>query len=122
MSNGWHHDNGSDDYEEFTLDSTHLFRWLYIAIDLFDRPHEWEPVAKALLEDPRHYLEMTRRVWDEYNRERGDCFGNFRALGINRLDPLTVSIFCTAYYGNGFPCEFWVTFERDQVIDTGVGH
>ncbi len=54
MSDGWRHDNASDEWEEFTLESTHLFRWLYIANDLFDRPQEWEPVAKALLADPRH--------------------------------------------------------------------
>lgn len=86
MNDGWHHDNGSDEWEEFTLESTHLFRWLYIANDLFDRPQEWEPVARALLGDPRHYLEMTRAVWNGYNRERGGCFGNLQSLEISGLD------------------------------------
>ncbi|MBA3698812.1 MAG: hypothetical protein H0W78_08155 [Planctomycetes bacterium] len=122
MSDGWCHDNASDEYEEFSLESTHLFRRLFIANDLFDRPQAWEPVAKKLLADPRHYLEMTRAAWNEYNRGRGDCFGNFQALEIKRLDPLTVRILCSAYYANGFPCDFSVTFERDVVIDMLVGH
>ncbi len=65
---------------------------------------------------------MTLTAWDEYNSERGDCLGNFQALEIQCLDPLTVRISCSAYYANGFPCQFSVTFERDVVIDTLVGH
>lgn len=122
MSDGWRHDNGSDEWEELTLESTHLFRWLYISHKLFDQPQKWEPVARKLLADPRHYLEMTRAAWDEYNRDRGDCFGNFQALEIMQLDPLTVRIVCSAYYANGFPCSFSVTFERDVVTDMLIGH
>lgn len=122
MSDGWCHNNSSDEWEELELDSTHLFRWVFIASELFDRPNEWEPVAKGLLADPREYLDKTRTVWDVYNRERGDCFGNFRALGIVALDPLTVRLHCSAYYANGFPCGFTVTFTQGVMTDIEVGH
>lgn len=118
----WRHSDSSDEWEEFELVSTHLFRWLFIATDLADHPHAWEPVARKLLTDPREYLDLTRKAWDDYNRDRGDCFGNFRTLEILRLDPLTVCIHCTAYYANGFPCEFNATFTRGILTDILVGH
>jgi hypothetical protein len=122
MSFPWRHTDSSDDYEEFTLESTHLFRWLFVDYTVMEGTEPWEDIALGLLNDPREYLDKTRKIWDDYNRERGDTFGNYVGLELVNINPLRVSIFCTAYYANGFPCSFNVTYEQGVMTDILVGH